>query len=146
MGLLSLEYNKNDFPSFARIAAALPTMSNQILGFVGNQSKTILKNEILAGQLLKYRPGGDNDAAWRYEKGRPKASYGIKYAQYVTIRSYPANFFTVSNSRQKKRAIWTDLKSKTNSKLDFILREFDKKYLQAEFEKYTDSPRSRQRF
>jgi len=139
MGLLSLEYNKNDFPSFARIAAALPTMSNQILGYVGNQSKRILKQEMLSGQMLDYK-------GWKDKAGRSKVTYGIKYAQYVTIRSYPANFFTVANSRQTKRPIWTDLKSKTNSKLDFILKEYDKKYLQKEFEKYASNPGSRERF
>lgn len=139
MGLLTFEYNKDDFPDFMRIAAALPTMSNQILGFVGNESKKILKQELLSGQMLDYK-------GFKDKRGRTKASYGIKYGQYVTIRSYPANFFTVSNPRQKKRAIWSDLKAKTNSKLGFILKEFDRKYLEDMFKEFTDSPRSRQRF
>ena len=99
MGLLTFEYNKDDFPDFMRIAAALPTMSNQILGFVGNESKKILKQELLSGQMLNYK-------GFKDKRGRTKASYGIKYSQYVTIRSYPANFFTVSNL---KKSITTKL-------------------------------------
>ena len=140
MGLLTMQYQTNDFPSFARIAAALPTMSNQVLGFVGNESKKIAKARLFSGQELNY---GNR---WEDKRGRPKVSYGIKYAQYVTIRSYPANFFTVSNRRQRKRDIWGNLKNMTNSRLDFILQEFDRKYLQAEFEKFVENPRSRQRF
>lgn len=140
MGLLSMEYNQRDFPSFARIAAALPTMSNQILGYVGNQSKKIMKREILSGQLLNYRRD------WKDKRGRSKVTYGIRYSRDVTIRSYPANFFTVSNMRQRRRPIWSTLRAKTNSRLDFILKQFDIKYLQKEFEKFVENPRSRQRF
>ena len=140
MGLLTLEYNQNDFPSFARLAQSMPTMSNQMLGYVGNQSKRILKQQLLSGQMLDY--GGK----WRDVRGRPKASYGIRYAQYVTIRSYPANFFTVSNRIQRKRPIWKTLRDRTNSKLNFILKEYDRKYLQSQFEKFAENPGSRQRF
>ena len=146
MGLLTLEYNQKDFPSFARIAQSLPTMSNQMLGYVGNQSKRILKQELLSGQMLDYRRTEGASSEWRDKAGRPKASYGIKYAQYVTIRSYPANFFTVSNRIQRKRPIWKSLRDRTNSKLNFILKEYDRKYLQAQFEKFAENPGSRQRF
>ena len=146
MGLLTMQYQTNDFPSFARIAAALPTMSNQILGFVGNESKQIMMSDIVSGQLLKYRKTDGAPDEMHDRLRRRKVAYGIKYAKYVSIYSYPANFFTVSNKRQQKKPIWTYLKSKTNSKLDAILREFDRKYLQAEFEKFAESPLSRQRF
>ena len=139
MGLLSFEYNQSDFPSYTRLMAALPLMANQVLGFVGNESKKILKYQLLSGQELKYK-------GWRDKAGRPKASYGIKHAQYVTIKSYPANFFTVANNRQRKRNIWGRLKLMTNSQMESLLRTFDRKYLQTEIEQFTDSPGSRQRF
>lgn len=139
MALLTFEYDKGDFDVFMRLAAALPVMTNQALGFVGNESKKILKKELLSGQELDYKGFTD-------KKGRPKASYGIKYGQYVTIRSYPANFFTVSNTVQRKRDIWKRLKMMTNNQLASIIKEFDKKYLQDAITKFTDSPKSRQRF
>lgn len=145
MGLLTMQYNSNDFPSFARIAAALPTMSNQILGYVGNQGKEIMKDEVVSGQLLDYRNTKGSKDKFHDSLGRKKVAYGIRYAKYVTIYSYPANFFTVSNRRQHKRPIWSTMKSKMSSRLDKILRDFDLKYLQKEFEKYVESPKSRQR-
>lgn len=145
MGLLTMQYSSSDFPSFARIAAALPTMTNQILGFVGNQGKEIMMDEIVSGQMLDYRATKNSKDKFHDKRGRKKVAYGIRYAKYVTIYSYPANFFTVSNKRQYKRPIWSALKGKMSSRLDNILREFDRKYLQAEFEKYVENPRSRQR-
>ena len=144
MGLLSMQYNTADFPSFSRIAAALPTMTNQILGYVGNQGKEIMKGEIVSGQLLDYRQGKGKDK-FHDKLGRKKVAYGIRYAKHVSIYSYPANFFTVTNRRQSRRPIWSTMKSKMNSRLDGILKEFDMKYLQKEFEKYVENPLSRQR-
>lgn len=150
MALLTFEYDKNDFDVFMRLAAALPVMTNQALGFVGNESKKILKKELLLGQALQYRDQDGSPSTlssdFKDKKGRPKASYGIRYGQYVTIRSYPANFFTVSNTVQRKREIWKRLKMMTSNQLASIIKEFDKKYLQDEITKFTDSPRSRQRF
>ena len=114
-------------------------MANQVLGFIGNESKKILKAQLLSGQELKYK-------GFRDSTGRPKASYGIKHAQYVTIKSYPANFFTVANNRQRKRDIWGRLKTMTNSQMAMLLKTFDQKYLQTEIEKFTNTPGSRQRF
>jgi hypothetical protein len=145
MGLLTMQYSRGDFPSFARIAAALPTMSNQILGYVGNQGKEIMKDEIVNGQLLQYRQTEYSKDKYHDRRGRKKVAYGIRYARYVTIYSYPANFFTVSNRRQQKRPIWSTMKAKMSSRLDQILKEFDTKYLQKEFEKYVENPLSRQR-
>jgi len=43
-------------------------------------------------------------------------------------------------------AKWTDLKNKTNSKLDFILKGYDRKYLQAQLERFDANPLSRSRY
>lgn len=139
MGFLSLNYNSSDFPSYVRLMAALPVMANQVLGFVGNESKKLLKFQLLSGQELKYK-------GWEDKAGRRKASYGIKNAQYVTIKSYPANFFTVPNNRQRKRNIWGRLKVMTNSQMDSLLKIFDRKYLQTEIENFPINVGSRQRF
>lgn len=139
MALLSFEYDADDFTVFRKLSNMFPTVSNQILGFIGNRAKENLKTQFLSGQELDYK-------GWRDKAGRPKVSYGIKYAKYVTVRSYPANFFTVPNARQKRRPIWAKLKALTNSQMDLLLKEYDDKYWQKELDKYVNNPRSRQRF
>ena len=151
MGLLTFEYNSDEFTQFYKIVNMFPIVSNQLLGYIGNQSKRILKKELLSGNPLTYRTGNahnpkDGGSMWRDKAGRPKVSYGIKYSKYVTIRSYPANFFTVTNKRQKRRDIWGKLKMLTNSQLDRMLRDFDKDIFHAQLEKFTEKPGSRQRF
>lgn len=127
------------------MTALFPVIATQALGFIGNEAKKILKQQYLSGQMLDYRPtpGGTR---WRDEAGRPKASYRIKYAKYVVISSYPANFFTVANTRQRVRPIWKRLKDSTNTKIDSIIREYDAKYLQKELEKFDAKPHTRKRY
>jgi hypothetical protein len=139
MGLLTFEYNRDEFGIFQKLANMFPAVSNQILGYIGNEAKRQLKTQILSGQELDYK-------GWRDKAGRPKTSYGIKYSKYVTIRSYPANFFTVPNNRQKKRDIWGKLKILTNSQMDKYLKDFDAKYWQTELDKFDANPKSRSRY
>lgn len=141
MALLTLEYNEKDFPNFMAIANGLDVVSAQALGYVGTQAKRMLKTSILSGQMLDYR------GKWTDKAGRGKASYRItRGAKAVIVSSYPANFFTVANSRQRKRDIWGGLKSLTNSRLESILKEFDMKYLEKQMQRLSASPGSRQRF
>ena len=150
MGFMTMQYQSSDFDFAKRMMTALPFMSNQILGFVGNEAKKLAKKNILSGQALQYRDRDGSpsnpDSSWEDKKGRPKVSYGIRYAQYVTIRSYPANFFTVMNNVQRRRNIWGTLKYMTAGQLDSILKQFDTKYLQKEFEQFAENPLSRDRF
>lgn len=146
MGFLSLNYNSSDFPSYIRLMSALPVMANQVLGFIGNESKKILKRELLSGQELQYRQTPGSPERFLDSAKRRKATYGIRNAQYVTIKSYPANFYTVPNSRQRKRNIWGKLKVMTNSQMDSLLKIFDRKYLQTEVESFPKHILSRQRF
>ena len=143
---MTMQYQTQDFDFAKRMVAALPFMANQILGYVGNEAKKIAKKNILSGQQLQYRQTKDAPDEWYDKKWRPKVSYGIRYAQYVTIRSYPANFFTVMNNVQRRRNIWGTLKYMTAGQLDSILKQFDTKYLQKEFEQFTENPLSRDRF
>lgn len=141
MALLTLEYQEKDFPNFIAIANGLEVVTAQALGYVGAEAKRILKASMLSGQMLDYR------GKWTDKAGRGKASYRItRGAKSVIISSYPANFFTVSNARQRKRDIWGGLKSATNAKLDAILKEFDRKYLEKEMQKLSANPGARQRF
>ena len=141
MALLTVEYNEKDFPNFIAIANGLNVVTAQALGYVGNEGKKILKASLLSGQMLDYR------GKWTDKSGRPKASYRIsRGATAVIISSYPANFFTVSNPRQKKRDIWGSLRGTTSARLDSILKEFDRKYLESEMQKLSASPGTRQRF
>ena len=146
MALLSFEYQYEDWPSFMAIAAGMDVVSAQALGYVGNQAKRILKASLLSGQVLEYHGGGSGDK-WHDKAGKRKASYRIaRGATAVIISSYPANFFTVPNVRQRDTRLWKQLKAMTDSKLNQILKDFDHKYLEATMKKMTDSPLSRQRF
>ncbi len=146
MALLTCIYNPDDFPNFIAMAKGLEVVSAQALGYVGNEAKKILKYSLLSGQMLDYQKGKGRDR-WTDKIGRHKASYRItRQAKYVIIASYPANFFTVSNPRQLDRDIWGGLKTATNARLDSILKEFDRKYLEKEMQKLDATVNTRKRF
>ena len=134
MAHMKFDIDNSRMLNFMAIANGLPYLSAQLLGFVGNESKRILKFEILSGQMLDYN-------GWYDKAGRRKVSYKIgRGAKYVEVSSYPANFFTgriqaTKRAPQKKLPIWKTLRTKTDAKIAAIINDFDRRYFQSEIEK-----------
>ncbi len=151
MALLSFEYNKTEFAAWHSLIKLFPEMANQVLGFVGNEGKKILKQRILSGQLLTYHSGSGGDQ-WTTTSGQRKVSYRIRYAKYVKIASFPANFFSSKARRLRSGAtgarlkIYETLKSYVDSDIQNMLGAYEQKYLGKLLEKFDANPKSWKRY
>lgn len=141
MGLLTFEYKSEEFPDFNKLLKLFPVVSAQLLGYVGHEGKKELKFGLLSGQMLDYH------GKWEDIAGRPKTSYRIQRgAKSVRISSYPANFFTVPNRRQKRRPVWGQLKVRMDSGMNTLLNNFDHWYFQKMLNEFEANPNPRTRY
>lgn len=151
MALLSFQYKREEFQAWYKLLEMFPEMNAQVLGFIGNEGKKIMKQRILSGQLLTYRSIGG--AQWSDKAGRPKVSYRImRGRKAVKLASYPANFFSSkarklrSGGTEPRKKIYETLKTQIDASAQNILDQFDAKYLRAKLKKFSDNPRSSTRY
>lgn len=152
MALLSFQYKREEFQAWYKLLEMFPEMNAQVLGFIGNEGKKIMKQRILSGQLLTYHSGGGG-SRWRDKAGRPKVSYRImRGRKAVKLASYPANFFSSkarklrSGGTEPRKKIYETLKTQIDASAQSILDQFDAKYLRAKLKKFSDNPRSSTRY
>ena len=136
MAVLKIDYDNKDFAWIGKLRTMFPELNSRALGYVGQNAATILKKQILSGQVMDY--GGN----WFDKSGRRKVSYNVKWNSRVTIASYPTNFFTkgrvfkkIDRATESPVRVFEPLKQKLDSKMQTIMSSFDKKYLQKEIEK-----------
>jgi len=129
------EINPDNFMVFQKLMKAFPDIRASLLGYVGNEGKRLLYNTFLRGQELQYKGMTDS-------RGRRTVGYSVgRRANYVSIRSYPANLFEKgrllrSGEREKGKYIITrKFKSVMNSALNGILNQYDMIYLQRKLDK-----------
>lgn len=156
MALLSFQYKREEFQAWYKLLEMFPEMNAQVLGFIGNEGKKIMKQRILSGQLLTYRSGGGG-SRWRDKAGRPKVSYRLfggylQYKRNVKIASYPANFFSSkarklrSGGTEARLKIYETLKMQIDAEAQNILDSFDAKYLKKKLSRFSKKPLSTTRY
>jgi len=136
MALLRIEYNKQEFLFMNRLRDMFPELQAQTLGFVGAESKKILKEKFLSGQDINLKKDKKD------KKGRRTFSYSVgKGAKSVTIASYVLNLFERgrmlrSGEREAGKKVYPRLKNQVEGQMNKILNEFDGKYLQRKINKF----------
>lgn len=131
-----VQANLEQFFAMRKLEKIFPELRAQMLGYVGKRGKAILFYNFLRGQELNYK-----NRKMRDKLGRRTVNYQIsKRASAVKIRSYPANFWERDMERRGKRysgkyIITRKFKRFFNSRLQGIINDFDKKYLQGDFDK-----------
>ena len=138
MALLRIEYNKHEFLFMNRLRDMFPELQAQTLGFVGAESKKILKEKFLSGSGQDINLIKDK----KDKKGRRTISYSIgKNAKSVTIASYVLNLFERGRGlrgggREAGKKVYPRLKNQIEGQMNKILNEFDGKYLQRKINKF----------
>ena len=152
MALLSFQNKSKEFQAWYKLLEMFPEMNAQVLGFIGNEGKKIMKQRILSRQLLTYHSGGGG-SRWRDKAGRPKVSYRImRGRKAVKLASYPANFFSSkarklrSGGTEARLKIYETLKMQIDAEAQNILDSFDAKYLKKKLSRFSKKPLSTTRY
>lgn len=121
-------YREGELPDFEQLAKQFPELKARMLGYIGKTAARGLYDNYLKGQELNYDPRSfSSSGAPLDRRGGRMVSYSIaRNMKYVSIASYPLNFFEQgrmlrSGRRETARRILTGkYSSRLGSTLQFM--------------------------